>query len=133
MATIEELLSKAVNKYKSGEEEEGDEPQQVQPQQPAMSPEQSQQQKTLIEQMLNSAVKNYDPAENASNKVLEDENKVVDTSGEPLVVAPEDNPIYTEYYNKRKLPINDTYTGERFMPLQNTFTTTLGCLSCPAR
>ena len=75
MATIEELLSKAVNKYKSGEEEE-DEPQQVQPQQPAMSPEQSQQQSSLIQQMLNDAVKNYDPAENASNKVVEDENKI---------------------------------------------------------
>ena len=115
MATIEELLSKAVNKYKSGEEEE-DEPQQVQPQQPAMSPEQSQQQSSLIQQMLNDAVKNYDPAENASNKVVEDENKVVDTTGEPLVVAPEDNPIYAEYYNKRMLPVSDTYNGVAVKP-----------------
>lgn len=119
MPSIQELLDKAVENYTSGEEEEDVQPQ-VQPQEPVLSPEQTKEQGSLIKEIIDNAVKDFDPAENASNKVVTNQNNVVDKSEEPLVVAPEDNPIYSEYYSKRQLPANDTYNGIEVKPFVQT-------------
>jgi len=119
MATIEELLNKAVKGYQVGEEEE-DEQEQIQPQEPMLSPEESKQQGILIGDILKDSVSKFNSAETISNKVVQDENNVVDTTTEPLVVAPEDNPIYSEYYSKRMIPANDTYNGVKVQPFVKT-------------
>ena len=65
---------------------------------------------TSLQEQMEQEFKELDTTTIATENLVEKQNNVV-VSEEPLNVAPEDNPIYAEYYANRMQPPPDTYKG----------------------
>jgi len=65
---------------------------------------------TSLQEQMEKEFKELDTTTIATESLVEKQNNVV-VSEEPLNVAPEDNPIYADYYEKRMRPPPDTYNG----------------------
>jgi len=63
-----------------------------------------------LQESMQKQIDELDTADAATETFVEKQNNVV-VSEEPLNVAPEDNPIYADYYEKRMRPPPDTYNG----------------------
>jgi len=107
MATLQEQMQQELDSFLEGNEDNlvSKKPEPV----PVVKDTQPKPSGSLQESMQKQ-LDELDTADAATETLVEKQNNITE-SEEPLNVAPEDNPIYAEYYAKRMRPPPDTYNG----------------------